>query len=353
MKNFILPGTFLLLALTTLGNAMKKKKALKRPLALFLVFSCLLPLGCNSEDDASKSNWTIHTPSEPLPEGQGGLRVTIPEGADGGRWNVYDADNKEVRHEEPPGETTLLPPGTYLVVLGNELGEPPVARDVPVHQGKITELSLGAVLVTVPEGAKDGIWSLFDAAGEVQLLHEISPNVLYALPQGTYQMMDERTPHTLVYGEQISIHAGKATELNLAAVLVTVPEGAIGGTWDLYDVAGETQLLHEISANVPSAVPSGTYRLMDERTPNTLPYVEKISFHAGTISKVDLGAILVTRTGLERWHLYDASGKIKLLHDVSAKVPCAVPAGTYQIKSYNETIIPRVTVLPGQLTTTQ
>jgi len=136
---------------------------------------------------------------------------------------------------------------------------------------------------------------------------------------------------------------------------VTVPSGAIYGSFDLYDAAGQTLLSAANETGVPVTAPPGGYRLTQYFNP-AFPFAQDVVVEAGKTAVVPLGAILlqtVPGSVLGSYDIYASGGATLLSEANDADVPVAAPPGTYVLRQYfnsDFTYAAGVTARAGEIT---
>ena len=125
-------------------------------------------------------------------------------------------------------------------------------------------------------------------------------------------------------------------------VIVETPPGSTGLSVDVYDAATGVRLMQAKSTNDLIELPAGEYRITQFGS-EALVLAPSVVVTAGTVTRVRLGAILVTTVGGAEgltYDLYDAAGTTRLDQVNDAGTIRPVPAGTYVLTEYfNEGLV--------------
>jgi len=119
-------------------------------------------------------------------------------------------------------------------------------------------------------------------------------------------------------------------------VIVETPPGSATLSVDVYDAATGVRLMQAKSTNDLIELPAGEYRITQFGS-EALVLAPSVVVTAGTVTRVRLGAILVTTVGGAEgltYDLYDAAGTTRLDQVNDAGTIRPVPAGTYVLKEY-------------------
>lgn len=263
-------------------------------------------------------------------EAKTGIRVTTPAGAETALFDVYRATGAErVEQAQGSGEIVELPPGAYLLTeYGTEFL---YASNVVVVAGQITDVALGALLVTTPEGTPNGSYDIYDDASDTLLVRPASLEAVRPLPAGTYRIRDYFN-ESFVYAEGVAVSAGEVSTIPLGAIHVISVNGDGRASYDVYDESGQNLLDRPSSSDELRPAPAGTY-VLREYFNEAFDYANGLVVRPNEVTVLRLGAIVYG--GAEpSYDIYDASGTTLLARPSSRGDTRHVPAGTYVLKDY-------------------
>lgn len=296
--------------------------------------------GSNVGDGSGDSTGTAKT----------GVRVTTPAGSATALFDVYDATGAELLEQaQGSGEVVELSPGSYRLTEYFS-AQFVYAADVVVVAGQVTDVVLGAVLVTTPEGTPEGNYDIYDDTSDTLLVRPASTEIIRPVPAGTYRIRDYFND-AFIYSEGVTVIAGQVTTVPLGAIHVISVDGEGRAPYDVYDESGQNLLDRPSPSDELRPVPPGTY-VLREYFNEAFDYANGLVVRADEVTELRLGAIVYN--GAEaNYDIYDASGNTLLARPSSRGDTRHVPAGTYVLKDYfaDTVLAAGVVVEAGAITT--
>lgn len=260
-----------------------------------------------------------------------GIRVTTPDGAETALFDVYGATGTgRLEEAQGSGEIVELPPGAYLLTEWGA-AEFVYAASVVVVAGEITDVPLGAVRVTTPEGTPSGSYDIYDDASDTLLVRPADLGAIRPVPAGTYRIRDYFN-EAFTYAEGVVVVAGEVSTVPLGAIHVVSVNGEGRAPYDVYDESGQNLLDRPSPSDELRPAPAGTF-VLREYFNDAFVYAGALRVEAGQVTELRLGAIVYN--GAEpSYDIYDASGNTLLARPSSRGETRHVPAGTYVLKDY-------------------
>ncbi|MBN1511280.1 MAG: hypothetical protein JXB13_04645 [Phycisphaerae bacterium] len=306
-------------------------------LASLLAFLCLT-IGCQTGAPGAASDPpdTLNTEIDPappadgpdIPAGLGALVVETVEGATNTQFDIYRAVGAEaIRTYQEAYELIPLAPGLYRLTQYFNAGLVHAA-DVPIEEGVITTVTLGAIeLVTVPN-ASDGQYDIYDATGATEYSTYNEPNVRITAPEGTFTLK-EYFNGDFVYATGVTVTAGEVTTIEMGGIELTTVTGAVDGTYGIYDEAGEEVFSTYNDPDIIVTAPAGTFTLK-EYFNDRFTYASDVQVIAGEATTVPMGAIRFN--GPLAYDIYVGGEIVSSYND--PQVAVTAPAGTYTLTKY-------------------
>lgn len=257
------------------------------------------------------------------------------------------SSDERVKTAQSANEIIELAPGTYR--LREYFHDDFVFADsVTVVAGEVTQVTLGAILVTTAPGSEAAIYDIYNATGDLLLDQVNDTGVVRPAPAGSY-LLKEYFHENFVYAANVVVSPGGVTTIALGAInLRSVPGG--DAVYDIFAADGQTPLDQVSDTNKVRPVPAGTYVLKEYFHDNMI-FADGVTVSAGAVTERSLGAIRYNGPQ-SIYDIYDASGE-KLLDQVNDRgVIRSLAPGAYVLKPYFEkTILAQgVVVAAGAIT---
>lgn len=285
--------------------------------------------------------------SDDSAEVQTGILVVTPSNSEVNIDVHLASTDERVKAAQSANEVIELAPGTYR--LREYFHDDFVfAESVTVVAGAVTQVTLGAILVTTAPGSEAAIYDIFDATGDLLLDQVNDTGVIRPVPAGSY-LLTEYFNKSFVYASNVVVSPGSITTIAMGAInLTSVPGG--DAIYDIFAADGQTLLDQVSDTNTVRPVPAGTY-VLKEYFHDAMIFADGVTVSPGAVTERALGAIRYNGPE-EIYDIYDASGE-KLLDQVSDRgVIRSLAPGTYVLKPYFEkTILAQgVVVVAGAIT---